>query len=67
LSAAIQALKAAVFWNPKLTAAHVLLGRILLTQGERTRAAVHIRQALELNPDDPDAQAAQRLLLAPPQ
>ncbi len=66
LPAAVQALKAAVFWNPKLTAAHVLLGRILLTQGDRARAAVHIRQALDLNPDDPDAQAAQRLLLAPP-
>ncbi|MFQ3639144.1 MAG: tetratricopeptide repeat protein, partial [Chloracidobacterium sp.] len=67
LPAAVNALKAAVFWNPKLTAAHVLLGRILLTQGERARAAAHIRQALDLSPNDPDAQAVQRLLLTTPQ
>lgn len=66
LPAAVNALKAAVFWNPKLTAAHVLLGRILLTQGDRVRAAAHARQALDLNPDDVDAQALQRLLLTPP-
>ncbi len=66
LPAAVNALKAAVFWNPKLTAAHVLLGRILLAQGDRGRAAAHARQALDLNPDDADAQALQRLLLTTP-
>ncbi|OYT73577.1 MAG: hypothetical protein CFK52_01255 [Chloracidobacterium sp. CP2_5A] len=66
LPAAANALKAAVFWNPKLTAARVLLGRVLLSQGDRAGAASHIRQALDQSPDDPDAQAAQRLLLTTP-
>ncbi|HNG96527.1 MAG TPA: tetratricopeptide repeat protein, partial [Acidobacteriota bacterium] len=60
--AAINALRAAVFWNPKLVAAHVLLGRIYLGQGDRKRAESHLKLALDANPQDREALALQRLL-----
>jgi tetratricopeptide (TPR) repeat protein len=64
---AINALKAAVFWNPKLTAAHVLLGRIFVRQGDRPRAETHLKLALAADPNDREALALQRLLQQPVQ
>ncbi len=60
-TAAINSLKAAVFWNPKLAAAHVLLGRIYLNQGDRTRAETHLKLALAADPNDREVQALQNL------
>lgn len=59
--AAINSLKAAVFWNPKLVAAHVLLGRIFLNQGDRVRAETHLKLALAADPNDREVQALQNL------
>ncbi|MBX7220585.1 MAG: tetratricopeptide repeat protein [Blastocatellia bacterium] len=62
MPSAINALKAAVFWNPKLVPAHVLLGRLYLGQGDRRRAESHMKLALEADKTDREALALQRLL-----
>ncbi|MEW6731409.1 MAG: tetratricopeptide repeat protein [Acidobacteriota bacterium] len=62
LDGAINSLKAAVFWNVKLLSAHILLGRIYLQQNNRTQAEYHLKKALEINPQDRDALALERLL-----
>ncbi len=59
---AVNSLKAAIFWNPKLTAAHVLLGKIYLQQNNRAQAEVCARNALEADPADAEAQAFSRML-----
>lgn len=57
---AISALTAAVYWNPRLVAAHVALGQLYLARGDRTRALAHSKQALEIDPEDRDALALKR-------
>jgi len=57
---AISALTAAVYWNPRLVAAHVALGQLYLVRGDRTRALAHSKQALEIDPEDRDALALKR-------
>lgn len=59
---AINSLKAAIFWNPKLTAAHVLLGKLYLQQNNRTQAEVCARNALESDPSNAEAQAFSRMV-----
>jgi tetratricopeptide (TPR) repeat protein len=59
---ATNALKAAVFWNPKLVPAHVLLGRIAVLKSDCTTAQVSVRKALEIDPNDQDALALKRLI-----
>jgi len=59
---ASNALKAAVFWNPKLVPAHVLLGRIAVLKNDCTAAQASLARALQIDPDNQDAQALKRLV-----
>ncbi|MEW6207951.1 MAG: tetratricopeptide repeat protein [Acidobacteriota bacterium] len=59
---AINALKAAVFWNPKLISAHILLGRIAVLKSDCTAAQKYLEKALQIDPSDQDAQALGRLV-----
>jgi tetratricopeptide (TPR) repeat protein len=59
---ATNALKAAVFWNPKLVPAHVLLGRIAVLKNDCATAQGSVRKALEVDPNDQDALALKRLI-----
>jgi len=59
---ATNALKAAIFWNPKLVAAHVLLGRIGVLKNDCQNAQAAAGKALQIDANDPDAQALKRLI-----
>jgi tetratricopeptide (TPR) repeat protein len=59
---AANALKAAIFWNPKLVAAHVLLGRIAVLKNDCANAQTAAGKALQIDASDPDAQALKRLI-----
>lgn len=59
---AMNALKAAVFWNPKLGPAHVLLGRIAALKNDCVSAEASASKALQIDPNDQDAQALKRLI-----
>jgi tetratricopeptide (TPR) repeat protein len=59
---ATNALKAAIFWNPRLVAAHVLLGRIAVLKNDCEGAQSASSKALQVDPNDQDAQALKRLL-----
>jgi tetratricopeptide (TPR) repeat protein/nucleotide-binding universal stress UspA family protein len=56
------ALKAALFWNPKLVAAHVLIGRIAILKGDCAAAQGAATKAAQVDPGDQDAQALARLI-----
>jgi tetratricopeptide (TPR) repeat protein/nucleotide-binding universal stress UspA family protein len=62
LDRATNSLKAALFWNPKLVPAHVLLGRISLLRNDCQSAQASASKALQIDPDDQDAQALKRLV-----
>ena len=59
---ATNALKAAVFWNPKLGPAHVLLGRIAVLKNDCAAAQASADKALQIDANDQDAQALKRLI-----
>jgi tetratricopeptide (TPR) repeat protein len=59
---ATNALKAAVFWNPRLGAAHVLLGRIAVLKNDCASAQASADKALQSDANDQDAQALKRLI-----
>lgn len=59
---ATNALKAAVFWNPKLGPAHVLLGRIAVLKNDCAGAQGSAAKALQIDPNDQDGQALKRLI-----
>ena len=59
---AANALKAAVFWNPKLAPAHVLLGRIAVLKNDCAAAQGSADKALQIEPNDQDAQALKKLI-----
>jgi Tfp pilus assembly protein PilF/TolB-like protein len=59
---ATNALKAAVFWNPRLQAAHVLLGRISVLKGDCATAESESTKALQIDGNDTNAQALKRLV-----
>jgi tetratricopeptide (TPR) repeat protein len=59
---AVNALKAAVFWNPKLVPAHVLLGRIAVLKKDCQSARSSLDKALQIDPADQDTQALKRLI-----
>jgi tetratricopeptide (TPR) repeat protein len=59
---ATNALKAAVFWNPRLAPAHVLLGRIAVLKNDCVTAQASASKALQIDPNDQDAQALKRLV-----
>jgi tetratricopeptide (TPR) repeat protein len=60
--AAISALKTSVFWDNKFIQSHVLLARIYMARGECAQAKAHARNAIQINKDDQEAIALQRLL-----
>ena len=62
LNAAIGALKTAIFWDPKLIDAHILLGRIFLERGDRSMAMAYARSAMQLDANNQEAIALQRLV-----
>jgi tetratricopeptide (TPR) repeat protein len=59
---AANALKAAVFWNPKLVGAHVLMGRIAVLKSDCATAQASVNKALQLDANDQDALALKRLI-----
>jgi len=59
---ATNALKAAVFWNPKLVAAHVLLGRISVLRNDCAAAQSSVEKSLQIEPENQDALALKRLV-----
>lgn len=59
---ASNALKAAIFWNPRLVAAHVLIGRIAVLKKDCPTAEAEATKALQLDPNDTSAQALRRLV-----
>lgn len=59
---ATNALKAAVFWNPRLVPAHVLLGRIAVLKNDCASAQASADKALQIDPNDQDGQALKRLI-----
>jgi tetratricopeptide (TPR) repeat protein len=59
---AANALKAAIFWNPRLVAAHVLLGRIAVLKNDCANAQTAAGKALQIDANDPDAQALKRVI-----
>ena len=62
LDAAISALRTAVFWEAKLLDAHILLGRIFIERGDRSQAISHARIAMQIDPNNAEAIALQRLV-----
>jgi chemotaxis protein methyltransferase CheR len=62
LDAAISALRTAVFWEAKLIDAHILLGRIFIERGDRAQAMSHARIAMQIDPNNAEAIALQRLV-----
>ena len=59
---ASNALKAALFWNPRLGPAHVLLGRISVLKNDCAAAQASVAKALQIDANDQDAQALKRLI-----
>jgi tetratricopeptide (TPR) repeat protein len=59
---ATNALKAALFWNPRLGAAHVLAGRIAVLKNDCPGADSSATKALQFDPTDQDALALRRLI-----
>lgn len=62
LDAAISALKTAIFWDAKLINAHILLGRIFIERNDRAQAMSYARSAIQIDPNNPEAIALQRLV-----
>ena len=62
LDASISALKTALFWDAKLIDAHILLGRIFLERGDRTTALAHAKSAMQIDANNQEAIALQRLV-----
>ncbi|MCS6884477.1 MAG: tetratricopeptide repeat protein [Acidobacteriota bacterium] len=62
IEAAINSLKVAVFWNPKLVPAHLLLGKLYLQQNKREEAELCLHTALQLEPENPEVLAFSQML-----
>lgn len=60
LDAATSALKTAVFWDAKQIDAHILLGKIFLERGDRQTAMTYARNAMQIDPNNPEAIGLQR-------
>jgi len=58
---AISSFKTSVFWDNRLMEAHVSLGKIFVEKGDCLQAKNYAASALEINADDQDAIALQRL------
>jgi tetratricopeptide (TPR) repeat protein len=57
---AVEALKAATFWDPKAIVAYVTLGRIYVFRNDCTNAEASMRKALQIDPTSQDALALKR-------
>lgn len=62
LESAISALRTAIFWDAKLIDAHILLGRIFIERGDRAQAMSHAKSAIQIDPNNAEAIALQRLV-----
>ncbi|MBV9210394.1 MAG: hypothetical protein JOZ52_07185, partial [Acidobacteria bacterium] len=62
LEASISALRTAIFWDAKMIDAHILLGRIFIERGDRAQAMSHAKIAMQIDPNNPEAIALQRLV-----
>ena len=62
LDQAISALKTALFWDSKMTAAHIMLGRIFMDKNDCPQALTYSQSALKLSPSNPEALALQRAI-----
>jgi Putative Zn-dependent protease, contains TPR repeats len=62
LEASISALRTAIFWDAKLIDAHILLGRIFIERGDRAQAMSHAKSAIQIDPNNAEAIALQRLV-----
>jgi tetratricopeptide (TPR) repeat protein len=62
LEAAISALRTAIFWEAKLIDAHILLGRIFIERGDRAQAMSYAKSAMQIDPNNAEAIALQRLV-----
>jgi tetratricopeptide (TPR) repeat protein len=58
--AAVTSYANAVYWNPRLLAAHVALGKLYLARGDRARALAHSQVALELDAQNSEALAVKK-------
>ena len=58
---AISSFKTSVFWDNRLIEAHVSLGKIYVEKGDCLQAKNYAASAMEINADDQDALALQRL------
>ncbi len=57
---AMSSFKTALFWKNGLVEGHVFLGKIFMQKGDCLQARNYSRSALEIGPDDPEAQALER-------
>lgn len=58
---AVSSFKTSIFWDNRLIEAHISLGKIYVEKGDCLQAKNYAASALEINADDPDAVALQRL------
>lgn len=58
---AASSFKTAIFWDNKLTDAYVSLGKIHLERGECLQVKTYVAQALEIDAENPEVAALQRL------
>lgn len=61
--AAIAAAKTAVFWDPELIEAHILLAKVFLANGDRAQANKYINNALNIDPTNQEAITLRRQTL----
>jgi cytochrome c-type biogenesis protein CcmH/NrfG len=62
LSEAVAQLKEAIKLEPKNSQCHGLLGMVYLKQKQLSMAKIHVNQALKLNPEEPVALKAKKLM-----
>jgi tetratricopeptide (TPR) repeat protein len=62
MAPAINQLKTSIFWDKNLIDAHILLGRIFLERGDRAQATAYAQNAMQIDPNNPEAIALQREL-----
>lgn len=58
---AASSFKTAIFWDNKLTDAYISLGKIYLERGDCQQVKTYVAQALEVDPENPEVAALQRL------
>jgi tetratricopeptide (TPR) repeat protein/TolB-like protein len=61
LDQAISSFKTSIFWDNRMIDAHVSLGKIYVEKGDCQQAKNFVASALEINGENPDALALQRL------